>query len=41
MKVTNSADLYNKEFPPILFVVEGILSKGLNVLTGTPKACKS
>ncbi|MFV0342966.1 MAG: hypothetical protein ACK5JH_08725 [Anaerocolumna sp.] len=41
MVVRNSVELYNKEYPPILFLVEGILSEGLNVLAGTPKAGKS
>lgn len=41
MKITNSVELYSKEFPPIIFVLNEIMTEGLNVIAGQPKSGKT
>ena len=39
--VINMADLFFKEFPPIRWIIEGLLPEGLAILSGPPKIGKS
>jgi hypothetical protein len=40
-KIVNAVDLMRKEFVPVPYTVDGILSQGLNLIGGKPKAGKS
>ena len=40
-RIISARDLMNKEFPPLIFAIPGIIPEGLTLLAGKPKAGKS
>jgi hypothetical protein len=40
-QIISASDLVNKEFPPLIFAIPGIVPEGLTLLAGKPKAGKS